>query len=282
MAKADDKADVWMPLYIGDYLADTNRLTTEQHGAYLLLIMDYWRNGPPPDDEEILQNVTRLSKFLWKKHGPVLQKFFTVENGVWRHKRIDEEMAGASSGKAAASEKARIAANARWSKNDAPSNAQAHAPEMLEECPSPSPSPISKTEGTKPAPVEPASGRAKPADLTTAMRKHSVAAQPGDPRIIAAAEAGVTVESVEAACAEAKGAKPGERISAGYVIAIAERWTREAATPKPSARASPQPRSYHDDRADTLAKLTGRKAAHEPAPAEAIDVDATEFPRKLG
>ncbi|SAL59478.1 hypothetical protein AWB71_03289 [Caballeronia peredens] len=141
MAKSDDKADVWMPLYIGDYLADTNRLTTEQHGAYLLLIMDYWRNGPPPDDEEILQNVTRLSKFLWKKHGPVLQKFFTVENGVWRHKRIDEEMAGAASGKAAASEKARIAANARWGKADAQSIAQAHAPSMLEECPSQSPSP---------------------------------------------------------------------------------------------------------------------------------------------
>jgi hypothetical protein len=115
-----------------------------------------------------------------------------------------------------------------------------------------------------------------------AMRKHSVSAQPGDPRIIAAAEAGVTVEAVEAACAEARDAKPGERVSAGYVIAIAERWTREAATPKPSARASPPPRIYHDDRADTLAKLTGRKAAHEPAPAEAIDVDATEYPRKLG
>lgn len=144
MAKSDDKADIWMPLYIGDYLADTSRLTTEQHGAYLLLMMDYWRVGPPPDDDEILQNVTRLSKFLWKKHRPVLEKLFSVKDGAWHHKRLDEEIARARAGSSAASIKARIAAEARWGKKDAPST----APDMLEECPSPSPSP-SPTENLK-------------------------------------------------------------------------------------------------------------------------------------
>lgn len=141
MAKSNEKADVWMPLYIGDYLADTTRLTTEQHGAYLLLIMDYWRNGPPPDEKIVLQNVTRLTDFLFKKHWPVLQKFFVLIDGHWHHKRIDHEMTEALAGKGAASEKARKAAEARWGKKDAPSIAQADAPEMLEECPSPSPSP---------------------------------------------------------------------------------------------------------------------------------------------
>jgi hypothetical protein len=121
---------------------------------------------------------------------------------------------------------------------------------------------------------------AKPAELSAAMRRHSIEAQSGDPRVIAAAANGVTVETVDAASVHAKAKKPGERIHAGYVLSIAEAWTREAA--KPAALPSPHSRTYHDDRADTLAKLTGRKAAHEPAPAEAIDVDATEYPRKLG
>jgi len=80
-----------MPLYIGDYLADTSRLTTEQHGAYLLLIMDYWRNGRLPDDDAILANIARLSPESWAKHRGVLQGFFEGQDGEWVHERIEQE-----------------------------------------------------------------------------------------------------------------------------------------------------------------------------------------------
>ena len=53
--------------------------------------------------------------------------------------------------------------------------------------------------------------------------------QPADPRIIALSEQGITVETVKSACEEAKRAKPNESIGPGYVIAILERWAKEAA-----------------------------------------------------
>ncbi len=90
------KPDTWMPLYIGDYLQDTTRLTTEQHGAYLLLIMDYWTNGPLPDDDASLAQVTRLHPAAWKKNRPAIRRFFTIEDGEWNHKRINDEMDKAS------------------------------------------------------------------------------------------------------------------------------------------------------------------------------------------
>ena len=89
------EASAWMPFYIGDYLGDTQRLTTEQHGAYLLLILDYWRNGPAPDDEAVLMQITKLDKAGWKRCRPALSRLFQITNDEWKHKRIDKELAKA-------------------------------------------------------------------------------------------------------------------------------------------------------------------------------------------
>lgn len=86
------KTNLWMPLWIGDYLSDTTRLDTTQHGAYLLLIMDYWKNGPPPNDDTILARITGSSPDQWKQLRPTIEPFFQLNNGTWHHKRIDREM----------------------------------------------------------------------------------------------------------------------------------------------------------------------------------------------
>ena len=79
----------WMPLYVGDYLGDTGHLTTAQHGAYLLLMMHYWRKGELPDDDVQLSKITKLPLRTWGGYRPVLQQFF---HSGWKHKRIDAEL----------------------------------------------------------------------------------------------------------------------------------------------------------------------------------------------
>jgi len=108
-----------MPLWIGDYLADTGRLTTEQHGAFLLLLMDYWRSGPPQDDNTVLAQITKLPLSTWKKHRPVLKPFFRIADGLWHNKRLDQERAKAIENKAMVTERAKRAAAARWGSGDA-------------------------------------------------------------------------------------------------------------------------------------------------------------------
>jgi uncharacterized protein YdaU (DUF1376 family) len=85
----------WFPFYVGDYTRDTARLTTEAHGAYLLLILDYWVNGPPPDDNEVLATITKLPVSIWRKRRASILPFFKVVDGRWTHRRIDREIAAA-------------------------------------------------------------------------------------------------------------------------------------------------------------------------------------------
>lgn len=85
------KTDAWMPLYIGDYLSNTTRLTTEQHGAYLLLIMDYWSNGRLPDDDTVLAAVTKLPVERWQAIRPAITGFFEAIDGFLIHERIEAE-----------------------------------------------------------------------------------------------------------------------------------------------------------------------------------------------
>lgn len=85
-----------MKLYVGDYLGDTQRLTTTQHGAYLLLIMAYWQDGGPlPDDNETLGAITKLPDKEWRAMRPKLANYFDIAEGFWIHPRIEEEIAKA-------------------------------------------------------------------------------------------------------------------------------------------------------------------------------------------
>ena len=109
---AVSKSDIWMPIYIGDYLADTSHLDAERHGCYLLLLMHYWRKGPLIPDINSLTNVARLPN----DRGvlviqPILDEFFVLnEDGRWHQKRLDYEREKANGNL----QKGIAGANAKW------------------------------------------------------------------------------------------------------------------------------------------------------------------------
>jgi uncharacterized protein YdaU (DUF1376 family) len=140
------KPDTWMPLVIGDYLKDTARLSTEQHGAYLLLIMDYWVNGPPPDDDAELSAITGLSPKAWRSHRDKLAKFFRIEDGHWRHKRVEEELERWAAKKEKYVARAQAGGRAKAAKSSASSTPQAVLTACLDPCLQAAPQPASTEE----------------------------------------------------------------------------------------------------------------------------------------
>lgn len=88
----------FMQLYVGDYLADTLDLTTEQHGAYLLLLMTMWRHDAKlPNDPAKLARIARISVRRWHLVWSEIQHFFYVDGDQIRNKRLDREHQKAAS-----------------------------------------------------------------------------------------------------------------------------------------------------------------------------------------
>lgn len=108
----------WMPLYVGDYRMDTLDLTTEQHGAYMILLMLSWlRDDGLPDDMDYLKRSLRC--FAPDMHGnrfnrlipPLLRRYFKLDtDGRWRQDRVEKEREKSRK----FSEYAREKANKRW------------------------------------------------------------------------------------------------------------------------------------------------------------------------
>jgi uncharacterized protein YdaU (DUF1376 family) len=95
----------WMPLYIADYMADTGHLGAAESGAYLHLIMHYWRQGSIPSDDRLLARIAKMTDREWSKAKIVILAFFGPD---MKHARIEKELE-----KAAQKSEARALAGSR-------------------------------------------------------------------------------------------------------------------------------------------------------------------------
>lgn len=83
----------YMQFYPADYLADTMHLTTEEHGAYLLLLMNYWQTGKPlMNDDRRLANIARVPNDRWTDVKRTLIEFFVLDGDVLKQPRMEADL----------------------------------------------------------------------------------------------------------------------------------------------------------------------------------------------
>lgn len=102
-----------LPLFPDAYHRDTTHLTTEEHGAYLLLLMAAWgqEDCSLPSDERRLAALVKLPLPRWRKIAPNILEFFTIDRGRLQQKRLRKEWDYVKN----KSGKRKAAAEARWS-----------------------------------------------------------------------------------------------------------------------------------------------------------------------
>jgi uncharacterized protein YdaU (DUF1376 family) len=84
----------FMQLYTSDFLGDTQDLSAEYVGSYLLLLMTMWNaGGQLAFDEVKLARVARLTVEEWRLAWTDLERFFDVVDGKLTHGRVAEELA---------------------------------------------------------------------------------------------------------------------------------------------------------------------------------------------
>jgi uncharacterized protein YdaU (DUF1376 family) len=142
--------------YFGDaFVADTMHLTTEEIGAYWLLLTAMWRhNGFVPDDDKDLSRITRTGK-KWKRIKARLAPMLTFVEGNITQKRLQKEWAYVT----ALGQKQSENAKARWNKTNNLGDATGYAKNQSGICPH-THTQVTKTEKvTKSKPPAPRSAR---------------------------------------------------------------------------------------------------------------------------
>ncbi|NVM91105.1 uncharacterized protein YdaU (DUF1376 family) [Variovorax sp. SG517] len=279
---SEKKTDIWMPLYIGEYVADTMTFTTEQHGAYMLLLMACWKaKGTLPTDDESLVSITKLPAARWRAMKvKVMAKFDLSADGLTMvQKRSSKEIAKAEKVSAARSSAGKAGAAKRWqgdskpmanamaneSQTDGQQQQQSHLPTQVE--PPHTSSEPGAVGGGEQSPT-------KAGEVCKAIRAKKVAdVNPSSPELRALIDKGVPVETFEAAADICAKSKPPKGFA--YLLGIVKRQLGEAAAIASGAGMPEKP--WDENRSTIEAKAEelglGRWNEHD------LSVDRETFPQ---
>lgn len=108
---ADTKVDVYLPLYVRDFLTSTIGWTAEERGHYLTLLMIQWDRGCLPADTSDLE---RLSPGVAKCWPMLAGKFPPSSDGMLRNAKLEEHRGRCVEIREKRSQAARSAASGRW------------------------------------------------------------------------------------------------------------------------------------------------------------------------
>lgn len=270
--------------HLGDYAKDTAHLTMIEHGAYSVILDRYYAtDGGIPENQ-----VYRLARARTKEEkqavDSVLGDFFELIDGMWVNHRAEEEIAKAKTKIKAAQENGKRGGRPKKSQSETeqkPSGLFVGSENETQEKAHQAPDTIHqiKTKGNQAATtgLDPAAAASPPPDpiqsraleLVAMLRQRGAAIAAGNPHAKRWAEIGVTdaqalraLETAERRRSETGSVQP---VNAGLLNAIID----------DQQRAPRQRKNIHDERAETIAALTGRSRNHEHESGNVIDITPT-------
>jgi len=108
---ADTRVDVYLPLYVRDFLTSTIGWTAEERGHYLTLLMIQWDRGSLPAEANDLE---RLSPGVCQCWSVLAGKFPVCDDGTRRNAKLEEHRTRCVEIREKRSQAARSAASGRW------------------------------------------------------------------------------------------------------------------------------------------------------------------------
>ena len=147
---AEDRVDVYLPLYVRDFLTSTIGWTASERGHYLTLLMLQWDRDGLPAELDALDRLSPGVGDVW----PMLQDKFPVEaDGQRRNARLEQHRDRAVELRRKRSEAGKAAAAARACSSNRSSNVEQtfnDRSSIDNHPPSPSPSPSPSDAGISP------------------------------------------------------------------------------------------------------------------------------------